>query len=216
MIAKLTGTLDSTGSNWAIIDVNGVGYMVFCSGRTLAQLPEKGGIVRLLIDTHVREDHIHLYGFGSVQEQEWFRLLTSVQGVGNKVGLALLSAASADQLATAIAAQDKSLLTAADGVGPKLASRILSELQDKIYPMLSNMRQNDNGAAPVTIPNTPDAPAQSPVNAVLGDAISALVNLGYRRGDAFQAVQTAAQKLGTEPMPPLSDLIRSGLAELSS
>src|SRR6185312_9648087 len=132
MIAKLTGILDHIGPEGAVIDVGGVGYLCFCSNRTLGQLPQPGGAARLLIETHVREDHIHLYGFADTAERDWFRILTTVQGVGAKVGLAILSVLSPDQVATAIAAGDKAMLARAEGVGPKLAGRIASELKDKV------------------------------------------------------------------------------------
>ena len=131
MIAKLTGLLDSIGEEWAVIDVNGVGYLVFCSTRTLAQLPGRGEAVSFVIETHVREDHIHLYGFLEHAEREWFRLLTTVQGVGAKVGLGILSVLAPRDLSDAILAQDKGMITRAPGVGPKLATRLLTELKDK-------------------------------------------------------------------------------------
>ena len=131
MIAKLSGILDSVAQDFLIIDVQGVGYHVFASPRTLSRIGEKGDSVSLLIDTHVREDHIHLFGFADAGEQQWFRLLTSVQGVGAKAGLSILGVCAPDQLAFAIASQDKAALTRADGVGPKLALRILTELKDK-------------------------------------------------------------------------------------
>ena len=132
MIAKLAGLLDQVTSDGAVIDVGGVGYLVFCSTRTTTQLPPPGGPARLLIETHVREDHIHLYGFIDAVERDWFRLLTTVQGVGARLALALLSAVSPDQLALAILSQDKATLARADGVGPRLAARIANELRDKI------------------------------------------------------------------------------------
>ena len=131
MISKLTGKIDSFADNHLILDVQGVGYQIFASARTLSRIGQVGDGASLLIDTHVREDHIHLYGFADAAEQRWFRLLTSVQGVGAKVGMAILGACPPDKLALAIASQDKALLTQADGVGPKLAVRILTELKDK-------------------------------------------------------------------------------------
>src|SRR5438552_224459 len=132
MIAKLAGLLDQVTSDGAVIDVGGVGYLVFCSTRTTTPLPPPGGPARLLIETHVREDHIHLYGFIDAVERDWFRLLTTVQGVGARLALALLSALSPDQLALAILSQDKATLARADGVGPRLAARIANELRDKV------------------------------------------------------------------------------------
>ena len=119
MIAKLKGLIDSTGEDWVVIDVNGVGYLVFCSGKTLSKLPGMGQATSLLIETHVREDHIHLYGFADAPERDWFKMLTTVQGVGAKVGLAILSALSSDEIVHAIAAQDAKTLTRANGVGPQ-------------------------------------------------------------------------------------------------
>ena len=115
-----------------MIDVGGVGYLCFCSTRTLGQLPPSGGPARLLIETHVREDHIHLYGFIDAAERDWFRLLTTVQGVGAQVALAILSAVAPDELTLAIVSQDRATLARADGVGPKLAARIVNELKDKV------------------------------------------------------------------------------------
>ena len=131
MIARLRGLLDSAGTDHAVIDVNGVGYLVFAAGRTLDRLPKPGEQVTLLIDTHVGEDHIRLYGFLDATERDWFRLLMTVQGVGARVALAILSALTPDQIAQAIAVNDPKLLVRADGVGPKLAARIVNELKDK-------------------------------------------------------------------------------------
>src|SRR6516165_8282801 len=132
MIAKLAGTVDHIGADMAVIDVGGVGYLVFCSTRTIAGLPPAGAPARLLIETHVRDDHIHLYGFIDAAERDWFRRLTTVQGVGPRLAMALLSSAAPDQLARAILAQDKAALTRADGVGARLAARIVNELRDKL------------------------------------------------------------------------------------
>ncbi len=132
MIAKLTGLIDSTDGEGAVLDVGGVGYLVFCSARTLARLPARGMPASLLIETHVREDHIHLYGFADAGERDWFRLLTTVQGVGARLALAVLSVLGPDDLARAIAAADRASLARAPGVGPKLAGRIAAELKDKV------------------------------------------------------------------------------------
>ncbi|MCW9045346.1 MAG: Holliday junction branch migration protein RuvA, partial [Alphaproteobacteria bacterium] len=131
MIAKLSGTLDSSGEGWAVIDVGGVGYLVFCSNRTLSKFPGVGEAVRVFVETHVREDQFHLYGFIDSVERDWYRLLITVQGVGAKVGLAILGVLSPDQIMQAIAAQDKAAITRANGVGPKVATRILTELKEK-------------------------------------------------------------------------------------
>src|SRR3954447_14904364 len=132
MIAKLSGTLDSIGPDGAVIDVGGVGYLAFCSMRTIERLPPPGGAARLSIETHVREDHIHLYGFIDAAERDWFRLLTTVQGVGARLALAILSAVAPEALTLAILAQDKAALARADGGGPRLAARIVNELRDKV------------------------------------------------------------------------------------
>jgi holliday junction DNA helicase RuvA len=203
MIAKLSGILDNIGPEGAVIDVHGVGYLVFASTRTLGQLPPSGGPARLLIETHVREDHIHLYGFADAAERDWFRLLTTVQGVGAKVALAILSAVLPDELTLAIVAQDRTTLARADGVGPKLAARIVNELKDKVGSLALAAT---NAAAPVA------AQAASEPGAT-GDAVSALVNLGYRRAEAFGAVAAASRRLGGEAK--VDALIRAGLQELA-
>jgi holliday junction DNA helicase RuvA len=195
MIAMLAGLVDRAADDGLVLDVNGVGYLVFASSRTLAKAPARGEPLRLLIETHVREDHIHLYGFADEAEREWFRLLTTVQGVGARIALAILSALSPEALATAIAAQDKAALTEADGVGPKLGQRIVSELKDKV----GGIALGPGGAAP------PPLPAAS-------EAVSALVNLGYPRGDAHAAIAAASRRLGSAAS--LDALVRSGLKDL--
>jgi Holliday junction DNA helicase RuvA len=202
MIAKLTGILDHIGPEGAVIDVHGVGYLVFASTRTLGQLPPSGGPARLLIETHVREDHIHLYGFADAAERDWFRLLTTVQGVGVKVALAILSAVAPDELTLAIVSQDRTTLARADGVGPKLAARIVNELKDKVGSL----------ALAATNAAAPASQAASEPGAT-GDAVSALVNLGYRRAEAFGAVAAASRRLGGEAK--VDALIRAGLQELA-
>jgi len=190
MIAKLTGLLDSVAGESAVVDVAGVGYLVFCSRLTLDRLGPPGGRVGLHVETHVREDHIHLYGFADTAERDWFRLLTGVQGVGGRGALAILSVLSPDDLATAIAAEDRKALTRADGVGPKLAGRILSELKDKagtVAPPAAAPRPAGDGAAAESGDAKPAASA---------DAVSALVNLGYGRSEAFTAVTAAGRRLG--------------------
>lgn len=210
MIAKLTGTVDSTGDDWAIIDVGGVGYLIFCSTRTLNALATASGVVSVLIETHVREDHIHLYGFHTESEKAWFKLLTTVQGVGAKVGLAIQSVIAPDMLAQAIAAGDKAAVTQAPGVGPKLATRIISELKDKMGGIalagaaIPGVKMADGGA---------EAPALDPDAQAAADAVSALVNLGYGRSEAFGAVSQAARKI--EGDITVEALIKDGLAELA-
>ena len=170
MIAMLAGIVDQASADSLVVDVNGVGYLVFASGRTLARVPSRGEAVRLLIETHVREDHIHLYGFADEAERGWFRLLTTVQGVGAKLALALLSVLPPEALATAIMAQDKAALARADGVGQKLAERIANELKDKVGGIALG-------------PAATSAPVAAPPGAA-ADAVSALINLGYSRSDA--------------------------------
>ena len=202
MIAKLTGILDHIGPDGAVIDVGGVGYLCFCSSRTLGQLPSSGGPARLLVETHVREDHIHLYGFIDAAERDWFRLLTTVQGVGAKVALAILSAVAPDELTLAIVSQDRATLARADGVGPKLAARIVNELKDKV------------GGLALAATNSAAPGAATSVDAgVTGDAVSALVHLGYRRAEAFGAVTAASRRLGDGAK--VDALIRAGLQELA-
>jgi holliday junction DNA helicase RuvA len=199
VIARLTGILDSTTADAAVIDVNGVGYLVFASARSLGQLPRAGEAASLFVETHVREDHIHLYGFATLEERDWFRLLTTVQGVGARLALGLLGALAPAALAEAVLVQDKTSLTRAPGVGPKLAQRIVIELKDKVGGIALG------GAATAA---ALDAEAKGP----LADAVSALVNLGYRRAEALGAVSTAMRDLGRQASTEA--LIRAGLKEL--
>ena len=204
MIAKLAGVVDWVGPDGAVIDVGGVGYLAFCSSRTLGRLPPPGEPARLLIETHVREDHIHLYGFVDAAERDWFRLLTTVQGVGARLALALLSAVSPEALLLAIAAQDKAVLAQADGVGPRLAARIVNELRDKLGGLaLAPSAQAVAAGDVVAIGD----------KGVTAEAVSALTNLGYRRAEAFSAVAAAARRLGEDAA--LDALIRAGLQELA-
>jgi holliday junction DNA helicase RuvA len=202
MIAKLAGILDQIAADSAIVDVSGVGYLAFCSTRTLGRLPPVGSLVRLLIETHVREDHIHLYGFIDTAERDWFRLLTTVQGVGARLALAVLSVLGPAELGLAILSQDKASLARAEGVGQRLAARIVNELRDKAGGLAISAQ------APST-PSLAGPVAEGPA----ADAVSALVNLGYRRAEAFGAVATAARRLG--PAAAAEELIRAGLQELA-
>lgn len=202
MIAKLAGIIDQVGAEQVIIDVGGVGYLAFCSARTIGRLPPPGAAARLLIETHVREDHIHLYGFAEPEERDWFGRLTTVQGVGARLALAILSALAPEQLALAIAAQDRAALTRAEGVGAKLAARIVNELHDKIAI-----------AAPAPNSTTAAAPLSGFGSGLAADAISALVNLGYGRTEAVSAVAAAARQLGNGA--ETGALIRAGLQELA-
>jgi len=232
VIAKLRGIVDFIGEDSVIIDVNGVGYLVFASRRTLTMLPQKGGEAGLMIETHVREDHIHLYGFADNAEKQWFALLTTVQGVGAKVALALLSVLSPTDLLRALAAQDTTALCRAPGIGPKVATRIVGELKDKAArlnlgpvaapaapaasPAATSSKKSAKSAKPVSDVSIDTAEAAPAVDdgAVLADAVSALVNLGYGRSEAFGAVGKAAQQAGEDKT--LDTLIRLGLKELSA
>jgi len=201
VIARLRGVLEEFGPDWAVIDVGGVGYLVYCSARTLRELAPRGQVVALSIETHVREDHIHLYGFATTAERDWFRLLTTVQGVGARVALAILGVLGDADLAQAIAAQDKAALAQADGVGPKLAQRIVNELKDKAGVALGPVAIVAPGAVPAV------------ADARTADAVSALVNLGYGRSEAFGAVAEASRALGEEA--GLDVLIPTALKELA-
>jgi Holliday junction DNA helicase RuvA len=201
MIGKLSGKIDSVSGSQVIIDVAGVGYVVTCSARTLRAAGNVGDAVMLRIETHVREDAINLYGFADGVEQDWFRLLTTVQGVGAKVALAILGSMSPEQLMQAIAAQDKHTMTQADGVGPKLALRLVTELKDKVPAFMTS---------PLRLASSDVATAIPP--SLAGDALSALVNLGYRRAEAFNAVAAVSAR---SPAAKLDELIRLSLGELS-
>ncbi|MGE4351156.1 MAG: Holliday junction branch migration protein RuvA [Bdellovibrionales bacterium] len=203
MIGKLTGRIDTVSGNQLILDVGGVGYLVATSAHTQRLAGEIGDTVSLWIETQIREDAFNLFGFAEESERDWFRLLTSVQGVGAKSALSILGILSPERLGQAIAAGDKSPLTAADGVGPKLATRIASELKDKVAHL----------ALRTTTPTLKQGPAVMAVHAATEDALSALMNLGYRRMEAFAAVASAATKLG--PDAPIDALIRTALGELS-
>lgn len=199
MIAKLAGVIDQVGSEAAVIDVGGVGYLAFCSTRTIGQLPPAGSPARLLIETHVREDHIHLYGFIDAAERDWFRLLTTVQGVGARLALAILSAVAPEQLGLAILAQDRAALTRAEGVGPRLAARIVNELRDKVGGLV---------AAATSVA----APARAAEADIIADAVLALAGLGISRSEAYSAIAAAARRLGEGAA--LDALIKAGLQEL--
>ncbi len=203
MIGKLSGRLDESGEGQAIIDVGGVGYLVFASNRTLSQLGRPGEAVSLLIETHVREDHIHLYGFAEAGERAWFRLLQGVQGVGSRLALAILSTLSPGDLTRAVASGDRAALTRASGVGNKLALRLISELKDKVAALqLGAAAQADGGAAPVL-----DGDQE------VRDAAQALEGLGYRPSEALAAVSAARKALGDGA--GLEDLLKTALKELA-
>lgn len=203
MIGKLRGILDSAGKDWAIIDVNGVGYEVSCPARTLGRMPAIGQPVALIIETHVREDAIKLFGFLSEAERSWFRLLQNVQGVGTRVALSLLGILEPHELANAIALQDKAQVGRAPGVGPKVAQRIVSELRDKVPALLVG------GDIGVPVSGLAKAGEKSAVS----DAVSALINLGYSPSEATTAVATISNELGEGAKT--EELIRRGLKELA-
>jgi Holliday junction DNA helicase RuvA len=204
MIGKLKGRIDSIDEDSVILDVGGVGYHVFCSARTLAALPGTGEAATLIIETHVREDHIHLFGFPDEIERDWFRLLLTVQGVGVKMAMAILSVFSPEQIAHAIAAKDAKSLTRVSGVGPKLAERLTTELKNKVTKLPS-------GAVPIGKPSGKGSTL--PPSSASEDAISALVNLGYTRSDAYTAVAQAASQLGADGK--VDGLIKEGLRRLA-
>jgi len=213
MISKLSGILDSVHDGFLILDVQGVGYQVFASPSTLAQCTGTGEALSLLIDTHVKEDYIKLFGFQNSAEQEWFRLLTSVQGVGAKAAMAILTVCPPDQIGFAIAAGDKPAIQRAEGVGPKLAARILTELKDKAgkIDLKINGQAKPKGVAVA-------APANESTNGnasgVEQDAVSALINLGYQRTDAYAAVMNVKAKADNDNID-LSEMIRLSLQELA-
>ncbi|MFM8746768.1 MAG: Holliday junction branch migration protein RuvA [Aestuariivirga sp.] len=203
MIAKLKGRIDATGADWLVIDVNGVGYHVSCSARTLAALPGPGEFAELHTEMLVSQDMIRLVGFASPAEREWFRLLQSVQGVGTKVALAVLSALPVAEIGNAIALQDKAMIGRANGVGKKLAERIVLELKDKVPAFAPPGEPVAKLAAALDVAR-PSAAA---------DAVSALVNLGYGQAQAGMAVAAAMRKGGDDQ--PTEKLIRLALKELS-
>ncbi|PKR88201.1 Holliday junction branch migration protein RuvA [Pleomorphomonas diazotrophica] len=204
MIGKLKGVVDSFGDDWMILDVHGVGYQVYCSSRTLQRLPKAGEAATLSIETLVREDMIRLYGFSNDIEREWFRLLMTVQGVGAKVALGVLSVLDPGQLATAIAMRDLTAISRAPGVGKRVAERIATELKDKA-PAFAD-------ADPSVIRVAVDV-AEARVSGPVAEAVSALVNLGYAQLQAAAAVQAAAKAAGSEATT--TQLIRQGLKELA-
>ncbi len=203
MIGKLKGIVDSVEDEALILDVNGVGYLVSASPRTLRALPASGQPAELLIETHVREDAIRLYGFLTAGERDWFRLLQSVQGVGAKVALGILGALSAEALSAAVARQDKAMMARAPGVGPKLAARLVLELKDKA-PAFGVA---DFGHADAGFERAPKLAKAAE------DAVLALVGLGYAESQAAAAMARISARLG--PEAETSALIRAGLKELA-
>jgi Holliday junction DNA helicase RuvA len=198
VIARLTGRVEALEDGRCIIDVNGVGYLVHASTRTLSALPAPPEIARLLVETHVREEAILLYGFVDAAERDWFRLLTTVQGVGGRVALSVLSVLSPPELTAAIAAADRASLTRVPGVGARLALRLLTELRDKV------------GAIPVA--DSSSAPP-SATSSVAEDTISALLNLGYRRQEVHPVVMRIIERAGSTVT--LDTVLRGSLRELA-
>jgi len=199
MIAKLTGILDDFGPDWAVIDVHGVAYLVFCSARTLAALGVRGDACVVHTEMQVSETDQRLIGFTSAGERAWFRLLTAVQGVGSKVALAILSALTVEELQRACAGGDSAMVARANGVGPKLAARIVNELKDKAGGMVF-------GAGPVGVAL---AGGVVPEGNVVADVVSALQNLGFKPAVAVSAAERAVEELGEEAGVPA--LIRVAL-----
>ena len=193
MIARLAGRLVENGIDHLVIDVGGVGYFVQASARTLAAIGPVGEAAMIFTEMQVREDAITLFGFATAGERDWFRLLTSVQGVGTRVALAILSALSADELSTAVAGADSRMIARANGVGPKLAQRIVNELKDKVGAVAL-------GAGGASAP---------PPGSASADAVSALLNLGFRPAEASSAVAKAETELG--PGASLDALVRTAL-----
>jgi Holliday junction DNA helicase RuvA len=204
MIGKLKGRIDSAGRDWLMLDVNGVVYVLQCSGRTLGALPAAGEFAEVHTEMLVNQDSLRLIGFASVLEKEWFKLLQSVQGVGARVALAILSTLSASELASAIALQDKAMIGRANGVGKKLAERIVLELKDKAPAYTAA----DIGLSQVA------GELAAPKSSAVTDAVSALVNLGYGQSQAAMAVSVALKKAGDDQ--PTEKLIRSALRELAA
>lgn len=203
MIGKLRGLVDGLDNEGLILDVNGVGYLVAASAHTLSGLPPMGEPVELLIETHVREDAIRLYGFLTASERDWFRLLQSVQGVGGKVALGILGTLRPEALSAAIARQDKAMMGRAPGVGPKLAARLVLELKDKA-PAVDSMDFSESG---------PGAEGTAKLPKEAEDAILALVGLGYARTQAVTAIARCFARLGEDAQT--AALIRAGLKELA-
>ena len=205
MIGKLKGLVDSFGDDWVLIDCNGVCYEAFCSGRTLQALPRAGEAAVVFIETIVREDMIRLYGFATQSEKAWFNLLMTVQGVGARVALSILSVLSPSELSSAIALQDKAMIGRANGVGPKLAVRLVTELKGKVP---------DGGGIDAGTLGLQAALGEGVAPSTVADAVSALTNLGYSSAQASAALARIVARDGEDL--PTEKLIRLGLRELSS
>lgn len=204
MIGKLKGTIDEIGEDHVLVDVHGVCYEVSCSARTLSKIGSTGEAVVLFIETYVREDQLKLFGFATPLEREWFKLLQSVQGVGARVALGVLSALTPGELANAIALQDRTAVSRAQGVGPKVAVRIVTELKNKAPALAGGDAANIGFKQELG-----EGVASAPVS----DAVSALTNLGYSRDQAANAVAAALKAAGEGA--DSAKLIRLGLKELS-
>lgn len=242
MIAKLRGLVDQCGDGWAVIDVHGVGYLVFCPDRTLHTLVV-GEEATLAVETHVREDRLQLFGFTDRLEREWFRILQTVQGVGSRLALAILSALSPDDLAQALAAGDQLALTRAEGVGARVAARLITDLKGKAGVLALSFENNVQAAAPVPAASaTPARAGATPaarsraakadsaarlraaqaesvarLRAAQADAVSALVTLGYERSEAFAAVARATPQAAEDEggAATVESLVRRGLQALA-
>lgn len=217
MIGKITGRIDYRATDHVLIDVGGVGYLVYCTDRTLAGLPGQGEVVALYTDLLVREDVLQLFGFQTLAEKEWHRLLTSVQGIGAKASLAILGTLGPDGVSRAIALGDWNAVKAAKGVGPKIAQRVVLDLKDKAPGVMAMggtlaQAQGDEGPA-VVEPFAPAKATRVPQNAsAQAEALSALGNLGYAPGDAAGAVAQAAGEMEAADTPAL---IRAALKLLA-
>ncbi|MEL7176472.1 MAG: Holliday junction branch migration protein RuvA [Pseudomonadota bacterium] len=213
MIGKLSGRIDYRGADHVLIDVRGVGYMVYCNERTLAGLPGVGEAVALYTDLLVREDLLQLFGFTSLVEKEWHRLLMSVQGIGAKASMAILGTLGADGVSRAIALGDWNAVKAAKGIGPKTAQRVVIELKDKAPTVMAMagaapaVSETDNESVEVI-----EAPVVAPTGAAQSEALSALGNLGYAPGEAASAVAEAA---GSDPSADTTTLIKAALKLLA-
>ena len=201
MIAKLQGILDTLQDNGAIINVGGVGYFIFGSSRTLSELGNVGDTITVHVETHVREDHIHLFGFLTQHERAWFQLLQTVQGVGAKAALSILSALSPNEISESLVAKDKNSFCRAEGVGPKLADRILNELKNKSPNVIGIRHQSSS-------------PKIAHVDQIFEDAVSAMVNLGYSRLEAHKAATAVRAKSIDDET--IDQLISLSLKELGS
>jgi Holliday junction DNA helicase RuvA len=216
MIGKITGVIDYRGTDHVLLDVRGVGYVVYVSNRVMAGLPGNGEVVALFTDLLVQENNLQLFGFTSLVEKEWHRLLMSVQGIGAKASMAILGVLGADGVSRAIALGDWNAIAKAKGVGPKTAQKVILDLKDKAPSVMAmggtlaeNLSDDDAVLEPVTAPQRPRAAKANPAQS---EALSALGNLGYAPGDAAGAV---AEAMGAEPDLDTSGLIRAALKLLA-